>query len=331
MNLLILGGTAFLGRHLVEDALKRGHTVTLFNRGRTNPSLFPQVETIHGDRKQSLEALADRNWDVVIDTSGYHPTDVHASAAALAAHVGRYIFISTISVYADFSSPNLDEDAEVSRLDDPTNAEVSNETYGPLKTHCEDPVQAIYDTRALIIRPGLIVGPHDPTDRFTYWPVRTQQGGEMLAPQAPDVPVQYIDVRDLAAWTLDAAARDLSGIYNATGPATPQSMGELLASCQHVADTNSTLTWVSPEFIATNEVTPFLELPLWIPPDMPGLLTVDCRRAISAGLTFRPTDETIHATLAWHATRPADMPLKAGLSHARENELLAAWHQQATR
>lgn len=331
MNLLILGGTAFLGRHLVEDALKRGHAVTLFNRGRTNPDLFPQVETIRGDRKQSLDALADRTWDVVIDTSGYHPTDVQASTAALASQVGHYIFISTISVYADFSTPNLDEDAEVSRLDDPANAEVSNETYGPLKTHCEDAVEAVYDTRALIIRPGLIVGPHDPTDRFTYWPVRAQKGGEILTPQAPDVPVQYIDVRDLAAWTLDAAARDLSGIYNATGPAVSQGMGELLANCQRVADTDSTLTWVSPDFIATNEVTPFLELPLWIPPDMPGLLTVDCRRAIDAGLTFRPTDATVQATLAWHATRPADTQLKAGLSHERESELLAAWHQQVTR
>lgn len=328
MNLLILGGTAFLGRHLVNLTLERGDTITLFNRGRTNPGLFPKVETIQGDRKQSLAPLASRTWDVVIDTSGYHPTDVRASAAFLAPRVGHYLFISTISVYADFSRPNLDEDAAVARLDDPTEAEVSNVNYGPLKTHCEDVVQELYDSRALIIRPGLIVGPHDPTDRFTYWPVRAQRGGEILAPQAPTVPVQYIDVRDLAAWTLDAAARGLTGIYNATGPATQQSMGELLASCQRIAGIDSSLTWVSPEFITNHDVTPFLELPLWVSPDMPGLLTVNCHRAIDAGLTFRPTDETIDATLAWHASRPADTPLKAGLTSEREDALLAAWHQQ---
>jgi 2'-hydroxyisoflavone reductase len=199
MNLLILGGTAFLGRHIVESALVQGHTVTLFNRGRTNPDLFPQVETIMGDRKESLDALGRRQWDVVIDTSGYHPNDVCASATWLASHVGRYIFISTISVYADFSQPGIDENAPIARLDDPATATLSNETYGPLKSHCEDVVLEIYGPRSLIIRPGLIVGPHDPTDRFTYWPVRAARGGEILAPEGPQLPVQYIDARDLAA------------------------------------------------------------------------------------------------------------------------------------
>jgi 2'-hydroxyisoflavone reductase len=330
MKILILGGTAFLGRHLVENALTRGHTLTLFNRGRTNPNLFPNVETIQGDRKLSLAPLADRTWDIVIDTSGYHPRDVRAAAELLAPNVSRYIFISTISVYSDFSTPNPNEDAPVARLDDPDNAEVSNETYGPLKTHCEDVVQALYGQRSLIIRPGLIVGPHDPTDRFTYWPVRAQRGGEILAPQAPTVPVQYIDVRDLAAWTNRAAEGNLTGVYNATGPATPQSIGEFLESCRRVAGVESTFTWVSPEFIAENNIVPFLELPLWIPPDMAGLLTVDCSRAIAAGLTFRPTDEIVQATLDWHATRPADTQLKAGLAPDREAALLTTWHPQAS-
>jgi 2'-hydroxyisoflavone reductase len=328
MNLLILGGTAFLGRHLVEIALEQGHTLTLFNRGRTNPTLFPQVETILGDRKLSLESIADRSWDIVIDTSGYHPRDVLASSDFLVPRVERYVFVSTISVYSDFTTPNGDENAAVARLDDPDSAEVNNETYGALKTHCEDIVQEIYGSRSLIIRPGLIVGPHDPTDRFTYWPVRAQRGGEILAPESPQVPVQYIDVRDLAAWTLNVAA-NLTGIYNATGPASPQSMGELLDSCRRVATVDSTLEWVSPEFIAANEIAPFVELPLWIPPEMAGLLTVNCSRAIAAGLTFRPTDEIVQATLDWHATRPAETKLRAGLSPEREAELLATWHQQS--
>lgn len=330
MNILILGGTLFLGRHLVETALARGHTLTLFNRGRSNPALFPQVETLHGDRKVSLAPLANRKWDVVIDTSGYHPTDVRASATFLAPNVGRYIFVSTISVYPDFSSSNIDENAPVGRLDDPASAEVNGETYGPLKTHCEDVVQELFATRALIIRPGLIVGPHDPTDRFTYWPVRVQRGGEILAPESPTVPVQYIDVRDLAAWTLTAAEANLSGIYNATGPASRQTIGELLQSCHVETSNHAHFTWVTPEFIAAQELAPFVEMPLWVPPDMAGLLTVDCRRAIAAGLTFRPTTETVQATLDWHATRPHDYQLKAGLAPDRETELLATWHKNAT-
>lgn len=334
MNILILGGTHFLGRHLVNAALERGHSLTLFNRGRTNPDIFPpnkfpQIESIRGDRTFSLDALADRQWDLVIDTSGYHPRDVLLSAETLEERVGRYLFISTISVYSDFSAPNLDEDAPLARLDDPESAEVSNETYGALKSHCEDVVQAIYGPRSLIIRPGLIVGPHDPTDRFTYWPLRAQRGGEILAPEGPTVPIQYIDVRDLAVWTIDAGCAGLEGIYNASGPAFRQEIGDFLNICRHIVMTDSTLTWVSPEFIEANQITPFLELPLWVPSNMPGLLTIDCRRALAAGLTFRPADDTIQATLAWRSLLPADTPLKAGLTAEREAELLALWHQQA--
>lgn len=325
MNLLFLGGTAFLGRHLVDLALQRGHTVTLFHRGRTNPNLFPEAETILGDRKASVDLVSKRKWDAVIDTSGYHPQEVRASTGSLARNVGRYVFISTISVYADFSRPNISEDAPLLRLDDPESAEVSNETYGALKTHCEDVVQSICGMAALIIRPGLIVGPHDPTDRFTYWPVRVQRGGEIVAPESPEVTTQYIDVRDLAAWILHATERDLAGIYNATGPAQPQPIGTLLESCRRVAGADARFTWASPEFLAENQVTPFLEMPLWVPPPMHGLLTVNIQRALNAGLTFRPTEETIQATLDWHATRPPDIPLKAGLSPEREAALLAAW------
>lgn len=328
MKLLILGGTVFLGRHIVNSALERGHTVTLFHRGRTNPNLFPQVETIHGDRGESLQPLAGGKWDVVIDTSGYHPKDVRASAEFLAEQVDQYVFISTISVYAGFTTPHQDESAPVARLANPDSAEVTGETYGALKTHCEDVIQEVYGDRGLIIRPGLIVGPHDPTDRFTYWPVRAQRGGEILAPEGPAVPVQYIDVRDLANWTLEAAASRLSGVYNATGPAQAVTFGHLLDECRRAANVPSTVTWVSPEFIAANEIGAFVELPLWVPPDMRGLLTINCSRAIAAGLTFRPLEETIQDTLAWHATRPPDTQLKAGLSPEREAELLTAWHNQ---
>jgi 2'-hydroxyisoflavone reductase len=326
MKILVLGGTAFLGRHLVEIALERGHTVTLFNRGKTNPDLFPQAESIRGDRAVSLAPLTDRQWDMVIDTSGYHPKYVSASAQFLEPSVGRYVFISTISVYADFTTPDQDESAPVSRLADPSHAEVTGENYGPLKTHCEDEVVATYGSRSLIIRPGLIAGPHDPTDRFTYWPVRAQRGGEILAPEGPWAPVQYIDARDIAAWTLDAAANDLDGYYNATGPAEQQTIGQLLQICQQVTEVPSELTWVSPEFIASHNIAPFIELPLWVPPEMAGLMTVNCSRAITNGLHFRPTEETVHDTLAWHASRPADTQLKAGLTPEREAELLATWH-----
>ena len=328
MHILILGGTQFLGRHLVEAAQARGHTLTLFNRGRTNPSLFPDIEQIHGDRKESLAGLGGRKWDAVIDTSGYHPTTVTASAQALLDAVNRYLFISTISVYSDFTIANQNEDAPLARLDNPAAAEVNGETYGPLKTHCEEVVQQTYGDRATIVRPGLIVGPHDPTDRFTYWPVRATRGGEILAPQSPQVPAQFIHASDLADWTLHLLESELSGVYNTTGPDYPLDLGELLETCQEVASVPSTLTWVTPEFLAEHQVAPFAELPLWVPPDMAGLLTVDCTRAHAAGLRHRPLAQTVAETVAWHKTLPTDHTPRAGLTPAREAELLAAWHSR---
>lgn len=332
MHLLILGGTSFLGRHLVTTAQDRGHTVTIFHRGRTNPGLFPAVETILGDRTADLAPLTGRRWDAVVDTSGYHPRDVAAAVAVLAGAVDRYLFVSTISVYADYTIPQLDEHAPVARLDDPDQATVSNETYGPLKTHCEDVVLAQMGARAWVVRPGLIVGPHDPTDRFTYWPVRARRGGEILAPDTPATPVQFIDARDLAAWMVHGLEQGLDGIYNATGPAAPYTFGELLQTCLTVVGPGSGAPaqpiWVSADFIAQQEIVPFIELPLWVPPDMPGLLTVDCRRAIQTGLHFRPVVETVADTLTWFLDQRTDQPLRAGLDPARERELLAAWHRQ---
>lgn len=328
MDLLILGGAHFLGRHLVEAAQRRGHRLTLFNRGRTNPTLFPGVEQIRGDRATDLERLAGRRWDAVIDTSGYLPAAVAASARTLADAVEHYSFISTISVYRDFSAPHMDEGAPLARLERPEEAALTDATYGPLKTHCEDAVQAALPGRGLIIRPGLIVGPYDPTDRFTYWPVRMAQGGEVLAPEDPRIPIQFIDARDLAEWTLLSAEQRLTGVYNATGPATPYTLGALLDECSAVAQSGAAVTWAPATFLAEHQVRPWSDLSLWAPAEMPGLMTVDCAKAIAAGLRFRPLRETVADTLAWRRALLDAPALQAGLSRAREADVLAAWHRR---
>ncbi len=218
MRILILGGTVFVGRHLVEAALARGHEVTLFNRGQHGPDLYPGVEKLRGDRDGGLDALRGRRWDAAIDTCGYVPRIVRASATLLANAVDHYTFISSVSVYPEAHTRHLDEDSPVGALDDESVEDVTPETYGPLKALCEQAAEGAMSGRALTIRPGLIVGPHDPTDRFTYWPRRVAQGGEVLAPGRPERPVQIIDARDLAAWTLQLVASGARGVYNATGP-----------------------------------------------------------------------------------------------------------------
>ncbi|MCC6166565.1 MAG: epimerase [Caldilineaceae bacterium] len=331
MDILILGGTVFLGRHLVETAQGQGHRLTLFNRGRSNPGLFPNVEQIHGDRAADLDRLSNRHWDAVIDTSGYLPAQVRASAGALARRTGLYVFVSTISVYADFTQPHMDENASLARLDNPEDTALDPETYGALKTHCEDAVLAALSDRGLIIRPGLIVGPHDPTDRFTYWPVRVAQGGELLAPESPGVPIQFIDVRDLAAWILACVAQGTTGVYNTTGPAAPYTLGELLAVCRQTAAADATPVWVSADFLAEHNVAPFADMPLWVPDTLRGISTVDCRRALAAGLSFRPVQATVAETLQWRHSLPGNPPLRAGLTPEREANLLATWYRRYPR
>ncbi len=329
MRLLILGGTIFLGRHLVAAALARGHAVTLFNRGQHNPDLFPDVEKLRGDRTVSLDALADRSWDAVIDTSGYVPRVVRLAAETLADRVDHYTFISSLSVYADTSRPGVDEAAPVGRIDDPTTEEITGESYGPLKALCEQVAEAALPGRSLVIRPGLIVGPYDPTDRFTYWPRRVAQGGEVLAPGHPGYKTQIIDARDLAAWTLDMVEARRVGVYNATGPATPLTLGEALDTSRTVSGSDATVTWVDESFLLEQGVQPWTELPLWMPesdPAMAGFNRFSIDRALAAGLTFRPLADTVAATLAWDATRDATAPSRAGLTRERETELLSAWH-----
>jgi 2'-hydroxyisoflavone reductase len=310
MRLLIIGGTRFLGRALTEDALARGHEVTLFNRGQTNPELFPEAERITGDRDGGLDALAGHSWDAVVDTCGYFPRIVRASAEALADSVGTYCFISTISVYDDLSKP-VDESSRLGTIEDETVEEFGDEfqNYGPLKALSEQAVQDVYGFRALIIRPGFIVGPHDPTDRFTYWPVRVARGGKILAPGPPERPLQFIDVRDLAGWILDLLQAGRTGVFNATNEGVP--MGEVLAGAD--------VEWVEDARLVEHGIAEE-DLPLWsAEAAFAALHEADVSAALAAGLTFRPHEETSRDTLEW---RGEDAELATGMSADREAELL---------
>ncbi|MBN2171957.1 MAG: NAD-dependent epimerase/dehydratase family protein [Candidatus Krumholzibacteriota bacterium] len=329
MRLLILGGTRFLGRHIVEAARASNHEVKLFNRGKTAPDLFPDIETLTGDRDGGLAALEAGKWDVCVDTCGYVPRVVGDSARLLASRVGRYVFISSISVYADFAPPGPDEKSPVVTLDDETVEEVTGETYGGLKALCERAVEIALPDRALIVRPGLIVGPHDPTDRFTYWPVRVAAGGEVLAPGGPDAPTQAIDARDLAAWIVAASERRLTGVFNATGPAAPLTLEGLLNTCREVTASDATFAWVDEAFLRESDVKPFSELPCWVPAATRGMLQADIRAALAAGLTCRPLSDTVRDTLDWRRPLLDAMPLKAGLAPEREQVLLRAWRARA--
>jgi 2'-hydroxyisoflavone reductase len=326
MRILIIGGTRFLGRHLVEAALARSHEVMLFNRGKTNPDLFPQLETILGDREKDLEKLKGRIWDAVIDVAGYLPRIVRLSAEVLKESVARYVFISSISVYDNFKQIGIDESYPVGKIQDETIEEITGETYGPLKALCEKTVQDIYGERALIVRPGLIVGPHDPTDRFTYWPVRVARGGDVLAPQKPEAAIQVIDVRDLSDFIIKLIQDNASGIYNATGPDYELTIGKLLEVSKQISGSDANFKWASVEFLNQHKVEAWSDMPTWVPDDEEGLgfSRVDISKAITAGLKFRPLEETVRDTLEWTQTRPSDHQWRAGLTAEREAEVLAA-------
>lgn len=324
MKILVLGGTRFLGRHIVEAALASGHDITLFNRGQNNPGLFPEVEKLRGNRDGDLSALRGRHWEAVIDTCGFVPRNVRASAELLADNVSHYTFISSISVYADFSEPDMNENAPVGTMPDESLEEITAETYGPLKALCEWTTEKAMPGRVLNVRPGYIVGPFDPTDRFTYWPSRVAEGGEVLAPGRPSAPVQFIDVRDLANWIIRMVETNRIGAFNATGPDHMLTMGQLLDESRSVSGSDTQFTWVSEEFLAEEEV----ELPIWVPDTDIGAATVNCSKAIAAGLTFRPLADTIRDTLAWDTARPRDLERRAGLKPEQEARLLQAWYNQ---
>jgi len=323
LRILVLGGTQFLGRHLVEAALGRGHEVTLFNRGRTRPRLFPEAERLRGDRDGGLAALSSGEWDVVVDTSGFVPRVVQQTAELLRARVGRYLFVSSISVYADFSRPGVDEDAPVAPLEQETEDHRS-QAYGALKALCEETVREAYGPRSTIVRPGLIVGPCDPTGRFTYWPVRIAAGGRVLAPEPRDAPVQVIDARDLAEWCLHLVEADVDGTFNAVGPEAPLTMERVLAECVRIGGGGATFVWAEARWLVDQGVQEWMELPLWIAgPEFAGHSQVDNSRARAAGLRFRPLRTTIADTLAWATSGAAPPDAPAGLSREREQELLA--------
>lgn len=325
MKILVLGGTHFVGRAIAREALDRDHAVTLFHRGMTNADLFPEADRILGDRDGGLDALRGRTWDCVCDTCGYLPRVVRASVRALAESVGHYVYISSISAYADLSRPGLDESAPRHASPDPSVEEITPQTYGPLKAACEREVES-FPGRTLLVRPGLIVGPHDPTDRFTYWPVRVARGGDVAAPGAPSRPVQFVDARDLARWIVARVEARDEGACHVTGPARPLTFGELLDRCRAVTGSDARFHWIPDDVLTAHEVTPFREMPLWFPAGRgsDGVLAVDFRKAVGAGLAFRPLEETLRDTLAWHESRPPDTKLGAGPDPAREAALLAA-------
>ncbi|HEY3065771.1 MAG TPA: NAD-dependent epimerase/dehydratase family protein [Methylomirabilota bacterium] len=330
LRILILGGTGFIGPHQVRYARDRGHLVTLFNRGRTNPGLFPEVDTLHGDRATgAYDALKTRDWDVVIDNSATRPRWVREAARALTGHVKQYVFISTISVYASDNVPDADESAPLATTTEPE-SEDTRRLYGPLKALAEREAETAFPGNATILRPGLIVGPGDLTDRFTYWPVRLARGGEVLAPGTPADPVQIIDARDLAEFTIKVCEEGTRGVYNCLGPRSPLTMGEMLGTIRGVVATDASLTWVPGDFLAAQKVRPWVDLPVWLPPRgrTAGFARRSNRRAVEKGLTFRPLAETAAATLAFYDAQPDDRKaqLRVGLSPAREKEVLAAWH-----
>ena len=343
MKLLILGGTKILGRYVVEGALARGHEVTLFNRGQLNPELFPEVEKLRGDRDGGLDALRGRRWDAVVDPSGYSPRVVRDSARLLADAAEHYTFVSSQSAYKDTSVPGVDEDYPVGTITDEelreaealkqselTTAPFFWERYGALKALCERAAEGEMPGRVFTVRAGLIVGPHDYSDRFNYWPRRVAEGGEVLAPGDPERQVQFIDVRDLAGWILDMAEARRAGTYNAAGPDYKLTMGRLLDVCRGTTGSDASFVWVDEQFLLDAGVGPWMEMPLWTPQAGDDnvnrhFMEVSVERAVAAGLKFRPLSETVRDTLEWDLSRLADTQRRAGLAREKEREVLDAW------
>ena len=330
LRILILGGTGFIGPHQVNYALARGHRLTLFNRGVTNPGLFPQVENLTGDRDNDIEALRGREWDVVIDNHPSIPRWVRMTAELLKDSARQYVFVSTLSVYSDNSIIGQDESGPLMELEDPTVEEVTGQTYGGLKVLCEQEAQKAFPGRSTIVRPGLIVGPGDRSDRFTYWPARIDRGGEVLAPGDGSDPVQIIDARDLSEWMIRVVEDNVTGVFNATGPIRPLRMDEMLYGIKAATDVDVWFTWTDVEFLDEQNVRAWSHMPTWIPArgEMVGFSRFDCSRAIEKGLTFRPLAVTARETIDWHKGRPAEEQerMRAGLTPEREAEVLAAWH-----
>ena len=337
LRILILGGTGFTGPYQVRYALSRGHKVTTFNRGKTHPGELPnEVEQLIGDRNGKLDALKNRQWDVVIDNPTTLPAWVRDATQILKGNVARYVFISTISVYGEVKT-GPDETTPTEKYDgaDPYKETLEAmkaggyKTYGPLKALSEREAEKWFPRKTLIIRPGLIVGPRDETDRFTYWPVRIDRGGEVLAPGSADDPVQFIDARDLAEWTIRMVENQATGTFNATGPAKTLGIGGMLDGIKAALKSNATLTWVAEDFLTLQKVEPWSDMPVWTGKES-GVARAKIDRALSKDLTFRSLAETARDTLAWFKSLPQDRQskMRAGLTADRETEVLAAWKKQ---
>ncbi len=327
MKILVIGGTRFSGYFAVEHALASGHEVTLFNRGKSDPEAFPTAEKIIGDRDADVEKLRGRTWDAVIDMAGYVPRVVRKSTELLA-DVGRYLFVSTISVYADGIASGADEDAVLSGLSDPTTEEVSGENYGGLKVLCENVVTQTFGARATIVRPCVIVGPRDPTNRFDYWVERIAAGGEVLAPMRPSYPMEYIDARDLGEWMIRLLESDTAGVFNALGPANPPlTLGAFFDACNAESGGDARFTWLNETFLLEQKISPWAELPFWATEADKAHCEMRNDRAIAAGLTFRPLATTIQDTLTWVRANPQIVNARrTAITRERETEALQAWH-----
>ena len=326
MNVLIIGGSNFLGPHVIDALVRREHRVTAFNRGRNALQARPGVEHVVGDRATDLHRLRGRKFDAVVDTCGYFPRTVAMSVEMFAQSVASYVFVSSISVYVDPLEPPRDETSAIATIADPTIEEITPESYGALKALCEKAVIDGADGHALIVRPGLIVGPLDPTDRFTYWPHRAALGGEMLVPGEPDHNISFIDVRDLADFIATSVERGTLGIFNASGDTSKTTMGDLIESCLRLAGAGTKATWVGEPFVKAEEIAPWSELPAWIPTGEDTLMWAGSSKAVAAGLTYRPLDETVRATLDYTRAKGLDRALKSGLTRDREADLLRKWH-----
>ena len=325
MKLLIVGGTRFLGRHLAAAALAAGHELTLLHRGRSNPGLFPEARHVVTDRRGDLSALAGGRWDAVIDTSAYVPRDVTLLADSLADRAARYLLVSTISVYRDVPPAGVDESGALTTLDDPTTEDVTGQTYGGLKALCERAaLQHFGNAATLIARPGLIVGPHDPTERFTWWLRRMHQGGRFVAPAPAAARVQFIDARDLADWLLLQAVNGSTGTFNLCGPDLPLTWGDWMARMVHALQPAAQPCWVDEPALLDAGVAPWMGLPLWLPAAAAGLHRVAIERALASGLRTRPLEETVRDTLSWALAQPAPPAGGPGLDAALEATLLAA-------